>query len=57
MSKLPTKLNAAEVEQFHREGYVGPFEAMPAEQMMALREPVAELLRTKPKPNSYPDKN
>jgi hypothetical protein len=54
-SDLMTKLDASEVEQFHREGYIGPFEAMSAAQMTALREPVAELLRTKPNP--YPDKN
>ncbi len=47
---MPTKLNAEEVEQFHRQGYLGPFEAMPAETMIALRNDITQLLQTKPEP-------
>ena len=46
--ELATNLTALEVEQFHRKGYLGPFEAMPAAAMIELRGEVTALLQSKP---------
>lgn len=48
---MAINLTAFEVEQFHLQGYLGPFEAMPVEKMIELRGEVTSLLQSKPVPS------
>ena len=52
--KNKAKLTKEEVARFHQQGYLGPFEAMPAKEMIKLRSKVTTLLQSKPDP--YPEK-
>jgi len=47
-------LDPNDIALFHRQGYLGPFEAMPVAEMLACQPAVTELLQTTPVP--YPDK-
>lgn len=47
---MTTRLNKIEVEQFHRQGYLGPFDAMPAATMIDLRADITRLLQSDPVP-------
>ena len=44
------KLNADQVAQFHEQGFLGPFEALPVDEMLGLRDQITNLLQTKPVP-------
>ncbi len=46
-------LSSEEVALFHKQGFLGPFTAMPSTEMTALRTQVTALLSSKPEP--YPD--
>ncbi|MFT4728836.1 MAG: hypothetical protein ACI9UN_003349 [Granulosicoccus sp.] len=51
VTEVAINLTAFEVEQFHLQGYLGPFEAMPVEKMIELRGEVTSLLQSKPVPS------
>ena len=50
---MPSKLSSDQVAQFHKQGFLGPFEAMPAAEMNKLRGEITTLLQTSPEP--YPE--
>ena len=50
---MPSKLSSDQVAQFHKQGSLGPFEAMPAAEMNKLRGEITTLLQTSPEP--YPE--
>ncbi|MDC1328786.1 phytanoyl-CoA dioxygenase family protein [Pseudomonadales bacterium] len=51
---MPTALSPDQVAQFHQQGFLGPFDAMPISDMLGLRGAVTTLLQTSPDP--FPEK-